>query len=122
MNPHSILSGVVALMPGFIMGGSWYTVSASLLLLSNAWIFLLHWSFRLLLRRLIRRRSVLRRKQLLLAVEKNKEEELARRKQASKSEDEDWEHVHSSSEEKKGRGVSPDTKFNGFIGFFHPFA
>ena len=99
----------------------WVRIPSTLLLLCNAWLLLAYWSLRALLRRSILRQSEPRGKTLLAAVERNKEDFSVARKVSSKSDDDEWEHVRGSSEHGNDR-QSPKDEYDGFIGFFHPFA
>ena len=98
---------------------SWLTFA----LLPYAWLFALFWLLRFGLRLLIDRTSSPHRKSLLLSVQKNKEEYNSQKTHSPKSDDSEWEHVRESATSKtKAPQIPKDTSFDGFVGFFHPFA
>ena len=122
MNVQSLSTGLLALFPVGFLGSNWYMLSLTLLVLSNTWIFLLYWIARTLLRHIILRKSFPRRKVLIETVKKNKEELTHTKRHSPNSDDGDWEHVGPSFGKPLQRKISPETGFDGFIGFFHPFA
>ena len=71
---------------------------------------------------LVQRNSYSRRKPIRDQVLRDQQAFDSQRRPSAKSEDDDWEQVPSKTFSKIATKKTPEKDYDGFIGFFHPFA
>ncbi|KAG8527941.1 uncharacterized protein KY384_006857 [Bacidia gigantensis] len=117
--------GAVALLPAYIIPNkhtTWYKVPVTLIVAYNAALFVLSWSITSLLRHTINHESSARRTSIRASVTRELASLDGQATRSPNSSNGDWERVSNDSE--KSGEVAPLSKegYDGFIGFFHPFA
>ena len=115
MNLHTVSLGFLASLLAYLSNSRWLLLP---FLLTNAWVLVLLWGLRSFLVYRIGKQSHPQRKALLDVVNQNKREFGAGSKSSPTSDDGEWEHVGKAATQDE----KPDTSYDGFIGFFHPFA
>ncbi|KAL9098249.1 MAG: hypothetical protein Q9163_006060 [Psora crenata] len=126
MAKQQYIIGLLGLFAAYFIpskGTGWWTkeILIVLLALDAACIFILYTIY-FILERDIRRSTYSRRQAIGNAIDSNKEDFETGQKRSPSSEDEDWENIQGEGATLVKHGRPVKSNYNGFIGFFHPFA
>ena len=125
MSLQETFFGALILLPAYFTPSratNWYKFPVTLIVTLNALFLFASWFICSILKFFILRTSKTRQKTIRESVARDQEAFEAEKRSSPKSEDGDWEKVQATEKQSEHYVSSAYNDYDGFIGFFHPFA